>query len=143
TGSTTAPNGAPITRPAPSARPATAEAPTSAAAAVPIAAPAASADAVLGDHDGMTVTADRARELQAAHAQREPATPPATGPLVLSAVCPDGHVNAPGTPQCGQCGAAIDEGSAAQRRRPEVAVAVLSSGERVPLGRGVVIGRRP
>src|SRR5690606_827427 len=33
--------------------------------------------------------------------------------------------------------------SAAQRRRPEVAVAVLPSGERVPLGRGVVLGRRP
>ncbi|SFS03275.1 Forkhead associated (FHA) domain, binds pSer, pThr, pTyr [Agrococcus baldri] len=140
-----APTAAPITRPAPSARPVTAEppAPTSAAAAVPPAAPAASADAGLGDHDGMTVTADRARELRAERSQRELATPPATGPLVLSTLCPEGHVNAPGTPQCSQCGAAIDEGSAAQRRRPEVAVAVLTSGERVPLGRGVVIGRRP
>ena len=47
------------------------------------------------------------------------------------------------TVRCGTCGAPIDESSAAQRRRPEIAVAVLTSGERIPLGRGVVIGRRP
>lgn len=105
--------------------------------------PAAAPGGDLGDHDGMTVTVDRARELMAEQGQREPTTPPATGPLVLSTLCPDGHVNAPGTQQCFTCGARIDESSAAQRRRPEVAFAVLTSGERVPLGRGVVIGRRP
>ncbi len=107
-------------------------------------APAAEGD--LGDHDGMTVTADQARALRA---ERSPqagpgdAAAPATGPLVLSTLCPSGHVNAPGTTRCGTCGAPIDESSAAQRRRPEIAVAVLTSGERIPLGRGVVIGRRP
>ncbi|GGN78701.1 hypothetical protein GCM10010968_04750 [Agrococcus terreus] len=99
-----------------------------------------------GDHDGMTVTAEQARALLGDRAPRSggiDVASPATGPLVLSTLCPVGHVNAPGSATCGTCGAAIDEGSAAQRRRPEVAVAVLPSGERIPLGRGVVLGRRP
>ncbi|WP_413316916.1 FHA domain-containing protein [Agrococcus sp. 1P02AA] len=94
-----------------------------------------------GDHDGMTITAERAQELMAERPQSTAA--PATGPLVLSTLCRAGHVNPPGTQQCATCGAAVDERSAAQRRRPEVAMAELPSGERVPLGRGVVIGRRP
>lgn len=117
---------------------------------VPLAQPAASAPAAVevGDHDGMTITAEQARRLQAeraaaAQAPAEPAGPPATGPLVLSTLCASGHVNAPGTTACTTCGAPVDDRSAAQRRRPEVAVAVLPSGERVPLGRGVVLGRRP
>lgn len=139
------PEAQPAATTAPTTRPVAQEetAPPRPSEAAPAAAPDASAAAGFGDHDGMTITAERARELQAERAQRETATPPATGPLVLSTLCPDGHVNAPGTPQCSQCGATIDDGSAAQRRRPEVAVAVLTSGERVPLGRGVIIGRRP
>lgn len=126
-----------------------------AAEAAPPAAPAAD-DA--GDHDGMTITAEQARRLQeeraragaqpGADAQGAPAhagspSAPATGPLVLSTLCPSGHVNTPGTRECMQCGEPVDDGSAAQRRRPEVAVAVLPTGERIPLGRGVVLGRRP
>lgn len=125
------------------------------AAAQPAEGPIAEGDA--GDHDGMTITAEQARKLQeersrAADAQAgadahaaamASASAPATGPLVLSTLCPRGHVNAPGTLACMQCGEPVDDGSAAQRRRPEVAVAVLPSGERVPLGRGVVLGRRP
>ncbi|GEK79787.1 FHA domain-containing protein [Agrococcus baldri] len=146
---------APPAAPAPSATPASAP-PASAppAPAPPASGSAASAppaSAELGDHDGMTVTADQARELLAAsgHAGAQPAGtaaaegPPATGPLVLSTICPAGHVNAPGSQRCTHCGAVVDESSAAQRRRPEVAVVVLPTGERVPLGRGVVIGRRP
>lgn len=120
---------------------------------VPVAEPAASAPGALdmGDHDGMTITAEQARRLQAerAAAAQPPAAPaqhagpPATGPLVLSTLCASGHVNAPGTTACTTCGAPVDDRSAAQRRRPEVAVVVLPSGERVPLGRGVVLGRRP
>ncbi|WP_425843916.1 FHA domain-containing protein [Agrococcus sp. TSP3-2-1] len=119
---------------------------------VPLAQPAASAPVPVdaGDHDGMTITAEQARRLQAeraaaaqAAAPAEPAGPPATGPLVLSSLCGSGHVNAPGTTACTTCGAPVDDRSTAQRRRPEVAVAVLPSGERVPLGRGVVLGRRP
>lgn len=101
----------------------------------------------LGDHDGLTITAQEARRLQAERQQRDGGVPveasPATGPLVLSTLCAAGHVNAPGTDACATCGAAVDTGSAAQRRRPEIAVAVLPSGERIPLGRGVVLGRRP
>ena len=103
-----------------------------------------------GDHDGMTITADQARALQAGRAAGtarpapfQPAGPPATGPLVLSTLCERGHHNAPGSTECMLCAAPVDERSAAQRRRPEFAVAVLPSGERLPLGRGVVIGRRP
>lgn len=119
-------------------------APAAPAASAPAPAPATGAGSELGDHDGMTVTADQARQLAADRRQAEgPAAVPATGPLVLSTVCPSGHVNAPGTTLCTSCGAPVDEGSAAQRRRPEVAVAVLPSGERIPLGRGVIVGRRP
>ncbi|QUW17691.1 FHA domain-containing protein [Agrococcus sp. Marseille-Q4369] len=117
---------------------------------VPLAQPAASVPVDAGDHDGMTITAEQARRLQAERAAAaqaatpaEPAGPPATGPLVLSSLCGSGHVNAPGTTACTTCGAPVDDRSTAQRRRPEVAVAVLPSGERVPLGRGVVLGRRP
>lgn len=106
------------------------------------AAPTAAPDAP-GDHDGMTITADEARRLREEREHREAHAAPATGPLVLSTLCPRGHVNAPGSVQCDRCGERIDERTAAQRARPEVAVAVLPSGERVPLGRGVVIGRRP
>lgn len=120
--------------------PAAPEPPT---ASAPAPAVPAVAEPAGGDHDGMTITADRARELLAERQAQEPAGPPATGPLVLSTLCPSGHVNAPGSAQCFQCGARIDEGSTGQRRRPEVAVAVLPSGDRVPLGRGVIIGRRP
>ncbi|WP_306232990.1 FHA domain-containing protein [Agrococcus beijingensis] len=135
------------------------EAPVAPAASPPAPEPAPAAGD-FGDHDGLTITAEQARRLHAERAQRAGAQPPeeqdaaptaaaptaaapATGPLVLSTLCPNGHVNAPGTTTCIRCGSAIDEGSAAQRRRPEVAVAVLVSGERIPLGRGVVIGRRP
>lgn len=117
---------------------------------VPLAQPTASVPVDAGDHDGMTITAEQARRLQAERAAAaqaatpaEPAGPPATGPLVLSSLCGSGHVNAPGTTACTTCGAPVDDRSTAQRRRPEVAVAVLPSGERVPLGRGVVLGRRP
>lgn len=130
-----------------------AEAQAHATRPVPLAQPAASAPLAdeAGDHDGMTITAEQARRLQAERAAAaqppaapaQPAGPPATGPLVLSTLCASGHVNAPGTTGCVVCGAPVDDRSAAQRRRPEVAVAVLPSGERVPLGRGVVLGRRP
>ncbi|WP_347754552.1 FHA domain-containing protein [Agrococcus sp. ProA11] len=112
------------------------------APAVPSAPAADAAAGETGDHDGMTITAAEARRLQEERERRQEAAP-ATGPLVLSALCPDGHVNAPGSVRCTLCGAPVDERTAAQRARPEVAVAVLPSGERVPLGRGVVIGRRP
>jgi hypothetical protein len=149
--------------PAAPAAPASARAPGQPADPAP--APAAAAVPSVGDvgdHDGMTITAEQARRMQAERARQAeqaqtastaaapvaapavaPAAAPATGPLVLSTLCPNGHVNAPGSTSCIRCGAAVDEGSTAQRRRPEVAVAVLVSGERIPLGRGVVIGRRP
>lgn len=101
-------------------------------------------DLAMGDHDGMTVASDAVRALAAAaREQREPPIlGPATGPVVLSTLCAAGHVNPPGAAACG-CGAAIASSSADQRARPEFAELVLPDGERVPLGRGVVLGRRP
>ncbi|SDH36644.1 FHA domain-containing protein [Agrococcus jejuensis] len=101
----------------------------------------------MGDHDGMTITGDAARALAAAAREQQPqaAAPvlgPATGPVVLSTLCAEGHVNPPGATSCA-CGAPIATGSADQRSRPEFAELVLPNGERVPLGRGVVLGRRP
>lgn len=98
----------------------------------------------MGDHDGMTVSGDAARALAAAAREQQPppVLGPATGPVVLSTLCAAGHVNPPGTATC-SCGAPIASGSADQRARPEFAELVLPSGDRVPLGRGVVLGRRP
>lgn len=100
----------------------------------------------MGDHDGMTITGDAARALAAAAREQPPAAPPvlgpATGPVVLSTLCTAGHVNPPGAMACA-CGAPIATASADQRARPEFAELVLPDGERVPLGRGVVLGRRP
>lgn len=108
------------------------------------------ADAGLGDHDGMTISAAEARALAARSAGApRPATvapaeaEPATGPLVLSTMCPAGHVQPTGTERCARCGAPIDPATASRRARPEFAELVLASGERIPLGRGVVLGRRP
>lgn len=106
-------------------------------------------DLEVGDHDGMTIAGDAARALAAAAREQAPAAEPpapalgpATGPVVLSTLCAAGHVNPPGATTCG-CGEPIAQGSSDQRARPEFAELVLPDGERVPLGRGVVLGRRP
>lgn len=102
-------------------------------------------DVPMGDHDGMTIAGDAARALAAAAREQQTAPPvlgPATGPVVLSTLCAAGHVNPPGGGTCA-CGAAIASESADQRARPEFAELVLPDGDRVPLGRGVVLGRRP
>ncbi|WP_175414203.1 FHA domain-containing protein [Agrococcus sp. SGAir0287] len=102
-------------------------------------------DLAMGDHDGMTIAGDEARRLAAAARAEQAAPPvlgPATGPVVLSTLCASGHVNPPGAGACA-CGAPIVSDSADQRARPEFAELVLPDGGRVPLGRGVVLGRRP
>ncbi len=103
-----------------------------------------------GDHDGMTVNvAEAQRLLGNGPAVTQAADPivdgnaPATGPMVLSTLCPNGHVNPSGSTRCAACGATISPASSGQRPRPEFAVIVVPNGERVPLGRGVVLGRRP
>lgn len=110
--------------------------------------PPTEAAAPLGDHDGRTLTVAEARRLRGEHTatqhgEPEPSSMPATGPLVLSVLCEQGHVSPPGSTRCLHCGAAVRAGSDGRRNRPDFAVLVSPSGERVPLGRGVVVGRRP
>ena len=68
---------------------------------------------------------------------------PSEGPKVRSVLCAGGHVQRIGAPVCGVCGRDIAPGTEQLRPRPEFAVAVVPGGERVPLGRGAVFGRRP
>ncbi|HIY67157.1 MAG TPA: FHA domain-containing protein [Candidatus Agrococcus pullicola] len=134
------PPSAPLSAPKPSDPPAPVQHP---AAAVP--------QDQLGDHDGSTIRAEDAAELIARNRAERSAQQPVqqeqllhdSGPLVLSLVCHVGHVNPPSASVCAVCGGTIAQGSLQRRPRPDVAVAALPNGERVPLHNTVVFGRRP
>lgn len=140
----------------PPAAPSSVPAPVSQREEPPVAPPSAPAEQ-LGDHDGHTVRAEDAQELiarmraqrsgsVAAEQQPDAAAQPAesaSGPEVLSTICFVGHVNPPASTNCAVCGGAIAPGSLQRRPRPDVAAAVLPSGERIPLRTSVVFGRRP
>ncbi|WP_430591626.1 FHA domain-containing protein [Humidisolicoccus flavus] len=68
---------------------------------------------------------------------------PATGPLVLSVLCPQRHVNPPRAEFCRVCEIPIESNTAGQRARPDFAQLRMPNGDAVLLGRSVVLGRRP
>ena len=86
--------------------------------------------------------AQRAAEAETGSRPVVPAADP-DAVLVLSTVCPSGHVNPPTIPNCFVCGAAVVSGSLEQRPRPQFVVAELPNGQRIPLSDGAVFGRRP
>ena len=113
-----------------------------------------------GDHDGMTMLPQRARELrdyarrvtsdpdessQAASAQASPAThssPAAVGPQVLAVLCEKGHPNATHASSCRICSSPLGS-TAVTVPRPSLGQIVLSTGEEVALDQDIIIGRRP
>ena len=113
-----------------------------------------------GDHDGMTMLPQRARELRdyarsvtsdpdesshAASAQASPAahsSPAAVGPQVLAVLCEKGHPNATHASSCRICSSPLGS-TAVTVPRPSLGRIVLSTGEEVALDQDIIIGRRP
>ena len=113
-----------------------------------------------GDHDGMTMLPQRARELrdyarsvtsdpdessQAASAQASPAahsSPAAVGPQVLAVLCEKGHPNATHASSCRICSSPLGS-TAVTVPRPSLGRIILSTGEEVALDQDIIIGRRP
>ena len=113
-----------------------------------------------GDHDGMTMLPQRARELRdyARHVNSEPdessqsasvqvsssaqASPAAVGPQVLAVLCEKGHPNATHASSCRICSSPLSSSSVTVPR-PSLGRIVLSTGEEVALDQDIIIGRRP
>lgn len=97
-----------------------------------------------GDHDGETIMKSdlaalgNAPQVQVASGGSEPAT----GPMVLARVCPQGHANPPTHSQCAACGLALAS-DAVQVRRPRLGRVRVSTGELIDLDQSLVIGRQP
>ncbi|MEO6530259.1 MAG: FHA domain-containing protein, partial [Specibacter sp.] len=101
------------------------------------------------DHDGHTVMrsdvssdagTDAGTEEAAAAAPPEPR--PATGPMVLARMCPNGHANPPSRSQCSDCGEAINS-EPREVGRPRLGTMHISTGEVIELDHSLIIGRQP
>ncbi|KIS28132.1 hypothetical protein TV39_06075 [Arthrobacter sp. SPG23] len=106
--------------------------------------PAAVPPALEGDHDGETIMKSDLAGLGTSPQVRAPAggNEPATGPMVLARVCPQGHANPPTHSQCAGCGMALAS-DAVQVRRPRLGRVRVSTGELIDLDQSLVIGRQP
>jgi hypothetical protein len=107
-------------------------------------APQPEADA---DHDGQTIMKSELagagpRPPGAQRPSAGPATEPATGPMVLARVCPQGHANPSTKSQCGRCGQPLP-GDGVQVRRPRLGRMRLSTGELIDLNQSLIVGRQP
>ena len=88
----------------------------------------------------------------AEHAAAEPVPTPPTAPTetaqlagvsVQAVACPYGHLGPPYDPYCRICGTAIEDPRAFVAERPPLGLLRLSTGDVVPLDRGVILGRNP
>ncbi|MBT2595429.1 FHA domain-containing protein [Arthrobacter sp. ISL-72] len=97
-----------------------------------------------GDHDGETIMKSDLAGLSAGRQVQTPAgdRDPATGPMVLARVCPQGHANPPTHSQCAGCGLSLAS-DAVQVRRPRLGRVRVSTGELIDLDQSLVIGRQP
>ncbi|EMY34334.1 FHA domain-containing protein [Arthrobacter crystallopoietes BAB-32] len=96
-----------------------------------------------GDHDGQTLMRSDLKDLAASPpAGAAAAEPPATGPMVLARVCPQGHANPPTRASCSSCAAPLAH-DAREVKRPSLGKMRLSSGEVIELDRPVIVGRQP
>lgn len=94
------------------------------------------------DHDGQTT-------YRPADIGAPPPPPPgahlrqATHETVLAVHCPAGHVTAAFSPRCRVCHEPVAPQEPHRMPRPRLGTLHLPDGERVPLDRGVVLGRQP
>ncbi|MDP9981487.1 hypothetical protein J2W14_000867 [Pseudarthrobacter oxydans] len=99
------------------------------------------------DHDGQTIMKSEfagagPRPAGAQRPSTGTATEPATGPMVLARVCPQGHANPSTYSQCGRCGQPLP-GDGVQVRRPRLGRMRLSTGELIDLDQSLIVGRQP
>jgi hypothetical protein len=90
--------------------------------------------------DDVAKTVNRAAARAAAAAEAEALI---SGPTVLAARCPVGHLTQVSVPVCRVCRAPVVPQSGFEVARPSLGVLRLSTGDVVTLDRGVVIGRAP
>ena len=104
--------------------------------------PVVAPDGAGADHDGHTT-------YRPAGTPPPPPPPPAshlqqtTGETVLAVHCPAGHVTAAYSPRCRVCHEPVPPQAPHRMPRPRLGTLHLPDGERVPLDRGVVLGRQP
>lgn len=104
--------------------------------------------AVEGDHDGHTVVSAkdlatlRAGQGHRSDESRASGATASTGPVVLSARCPQGHDNPPHAAICATCEERLAE-APRQAPRPSLGTVQLPDGTILTLDRSVVFGRRP
>jgi hypothetical protein len=100
------------------------------------------AEAPEGDHDGQTLLRRDLPRAPKTAPVPDPAQRPATGPMVLARVCPQGHANPPTSSNCSICAAGLAD-DASQVQRPSLGRMRLSTGEVIELDRPVIVGRQP
>lgn len=79
--------------------------------------------------------------LQTTRRGAQPSAP--TGPIVSGVWCPVGHANPPDATTCRVCAQPVPSQPPQPMTRPPLGVLRLSTGEVVPLDKGVVLGRAP
>ena len=72
-----------------------------------------------------------------------PLLPVSTGITVQAVACPYNHLGPPYEPYCRVCGTAIEDTRPFLAERPPLGLLRLSTGDVVPLDRGVIMGRNP
>lgn len=96
------------------------------------------------DHDGETIMKSELAPAPPVRPSgtRRAGTEPATGPVVLARVCPQGHANPSTYSHCGPCGEPLP-GDGVQVRRPRLGRMRLSTGELIDLDQSLIVGRQP
>jgi hypothetical protein len=94
------------------------------------------------DHDGNTTSLAALRNAVDS-AGADLAEAPDANTYVTAVLCPSGHPNPPFTASCRVCGMSLVDLPSALVEQPAVGVFVLPSGERVPVDRLILVGRRP
>lgn len=100
-------------------------------------------------HDGLTLPSRLAQALQRRMENENigldnttPQDGDEDGPSVMAAMCVQGHPNPTHAQKCRVCEAEMTD-TTVRIPRPSLGTLVFSTGERIPLDRDVVIGRRP
>jgi hypothetical protein len=111
--------------------------PAPSAPAGPLIAPGGPPD----DTDGLTIS----REVQESLLRRAavPGELPRPGPLVHAVECPNGHPNPALAVTCRVCHAEVPDANPVTVPRPVLGVLRMSTGDAIPLDRGVLMGRGP
>jgi hypothetical protein len=130
------PAAAPAEPPAPTPVPAE-QPPPDPPAPSPAAPPAPSEDATATGDDAALDDVTQGRDALIAQAAS------VDGPKVLAVICPAGHLSPPHRDSCRVCNRQIADQQAFEAARPVLGVLRLESGDKVPLDRGILLGRAP